>query len=93
MTVVVLLEAAASLLMVELSDEVVEELLAPELLPEYERLPEYEQLPEYKRLPEYEQLLEPDPLLNEELVRFLLLVEPDFLDQVVYFLLVEREPL
>jgi hypothetical protein len=73
----VLLEAAASLLTVELFDEVPEELLVPEPLLEYERLLEYE------------------PPLEEKLVRFLLLVYPDFLDQLLYFLLVEllEEPL
>lgn len=71
MTAGVLLEAAASLLTVELFDEVPEELLVPEPLLEYERLLEYE------------------PPLEEKLVRFLLLVYPDFLDQLLYFLLVE----
>ena len=77
MTAGVLLEAAASLLTVELFDEVPEELLVPEPLLEYERLLEYE------------------PPLEEKLVRFLLLVYPDFLDQLLYFLLVEllEEPL
>ena len=71
MTAGVLLEAAASLLTVELFDEVPEELLVPEPLLEYE------------------------PPLEEKLVRFLLLVYPDFLDQLLYFLLVEllEEPL
>ena len=74
---VLLEEAAASLLTVELFDEVPEELLVPEPLLEYERLLEYE------------------PPLEEKLVRFLLLVYPDFLDQLLYFLLVEllEEPL
>ena len=77
MTAGVLLEAAASLLTVELFDEVPEELLVPEPLLEYERLLEYE------------------PPLEEKLVRFLLLVYPDFLDQLLYFLLLEllEEPL
>ena len=77
MTAGVLLETAASLLTVELFDEVPEELLVPEPLLEYERLLEYE------------------PPLEEKLVRFLLLVYPDFLDQLLYFLLVEllEEPL
>jgi len=77
LTAGVLLEAAASLLTVELFDEVPEELLVPEPLLEYERLLEYE------------------PPLEEKLVRFLLLVYPDFLDQLLYFLLVEllEEPL
>ena len=77
MTAGVLLEAAASLLTVELFDEVPEELLVPEPLLGYERLLEYE------------------PPLEEKLVRFLLLVYPDFLDQLLYFLLVEllEEPL
>jgi len=71
LTAGVLLEAAASLLTVELFDEVPEELLVPEPLLEYE------------------------PPLEEKLVRFLLLVYPDFLDQLLYFLLVEllEEPL
>ena len=71
MTAGVLLEAAASLLTVELFDEVPEELLVPEPLLEYE------------------------PPLEEKLVRFLLLVYPDFLDQLLYFLLLEllEEPL
>ena len=42
MTAGVLLETAASLLTVELFDEVPEELLVPEPLLEYERLLEYE---------------------------------------------------
>lgn len=77
MTAGVLLEAAASLLTVELFDEVPEEPLVPDPLFEYERLLEYE------------------PPLEEKLVRFLLLVYPDFLDQLLYFLLVEllEEPL
>ena len=77
MTAGVLLEAAASLLTVELFDEVPEELLVPEPLLEYERWLEYE------------------PPLEEKLVRFLLLVYPDFLDPLLYFLLVEllEEPL
>lgn len=77
MTAGVLLEAAASLLTVELFDEVPEEPLVPDPLFEYERLLEYE------------------PPLEEKLVRFLLLVYPDFLDQLLYFLLLEllEEPL
>ena len=59
----------------------------------------FDEVPEELLVPEplleYERLLEYEPPLEEKLVRFLLLVYPDFLDQLLYFLLVEllEEPL
>lgn len=59
----------------------------------------FDEVPEEPLVPdplfEYERLLEYEPPLEEKLVRFLLLVYPDFLDQLLYFLLLEllEEPL